>query len=809
MRDVLEDLQYAARVLRRTPALTAVAVLTLALGIAATTTVFGWIDGMVLHPFRGATDDGQLAVLEAVRANGIENPNLSYADCRDFQDSLRSISGLVLNQQVPASVGDGENAYSAWFELVSGNYFDVLGVKPSLGRTFARDEYGDRAKAFTAVISYRLWRHYFQGDPSILGRTVRINRHQVTIVGVAPPEFHGDIPGIALDGWVPVPLAGERERDARHFRALVRLKPGVTVSEANAEAATVAARLARAFPKTNEGIGARIVPIWKAQSGLSGILASPLAILGAACGLVLLIACANVANLLLARSAARQTEFGIRAAFGAGPGRLSRQLVSESLLLAALATLAGLPLVLWSQDILVYLVPPTGLPLYFNVHPSARLFLFAALVCLASALISGLPPAFQSVRRSLVDALKQGGRGDTRGGYSRRISGLLVVTQVGLALAALVTLGLFLRSLYGLHNTPAGFDHRDVTVCRLFLVTNNYTPSEEQQFSRRLRDRLLAAPGVTGAAYSDSIPLGFGRGKSTEAVVEGYASRPGENLEVRHASVSPGYFDLLRVPLLAGRDFRPEDNEKASRVMIVNESFAWRFFDGRNPVGRRVRIHGEPFMIVGMVKDSKYSSLSEAPQPYLYMSFDQVHGGSGDGGVALYARTDGDARGFVPVIRREMSAIDPNSAGLTAMPLSDYISAAWFGPRVASLFLGVLGVISMLLAGVGLYAVMAYSVSQRTREIGIRMALGADPEGVLRMVMRRGLLLALSGIAAGLAISLAAAPQIAPLLYRVSPADPVSIAGAALFLIVVALLASLIPALRATRVDPMVALRQE
>ena len=293
---------------------------------------------------------------------------------------------------------------------------------------------------------------------------------------------------------------------------------------------------------------------------------------------------------------------------------------------------------------------------------------------------------------------------------------------------------------------------------------------------------------------------------------KGMRPRPGENLDVHHASVSPGYFDLLRVPLLAGRDFRREDNENAPRVMIVNESFARRFFDGRDPVGHRVQIYGKPFTIVGMVKDSKYSSLSEAPQPYFYMSFDQVHGGSGgsgEGGVALYARTDGDARGFVPVLRREMSAIDPNSAGLTAMPLSDYISAAWFGPRMASLFLGVLGAIAMLLAGVGLYGVMAYSVSQRTREIGIRMALGADPEGVLRMVMRRGLLLALSGIAAGLAITLAATPQIAPLLYRVSPADPVSIAGAALFLIVVAVLASLIPALRATRVDPMVALRQE
>src|ERR1700677_3884883 len=351
MRGILEDLRYAAGVLRRIPAWTAVAVLTLALGIAATTTVFGWIDGLVLHPFRGATNDGQLAVLECVYASGIQAPSISYPDSRDFQDSLRSISGLLLNQKGPASIGDGEKAYSAWFELVSGNYFDLLGVKPILGRTFAREEYGDRAKAFTAVISYRLWQNYFHGDPSILGRTVHLNRQRVTIVGVAPPEFYGDFPGIAMDVWVPVPLASERERGARHFGALVRLKPGVSVSQASAEAATVAARLAGAFPKTNEGVGARIVPIWKAQEGLSGILAAPLAILGAACGLVLLIACANVANLLLARSAARHREFGIRLALGARPGRLRRQLFSESLLLAALATLAGLPLALWFQNL--------------------------------------------------------------------------------------------------------------------------------------------------------------------------------------------------------------------------------------------------------------------------------------------------------------------------------------------------------------------------------------------------------------------------------------------------------------------------
>lgn len=809
MRDALRDFRYAARVLRRTPAFTAVAVATLALGIAVTTAVFGWIDGIVLHPFPGVRDDGQLAVLESMPAGEIEAPNVSYADSRDFQESLISISGLALSQQSPGAVGDGEGACSAWFELVSGNYFDVMGVRPRLGRAFAREEYGDRAKAFTAVISDRLWRRCFQGDTAILGRTVAINRHTVTIIGVTSPEFHGDVPGIAFDAWIPAPLAGAGERGARQFRALVRLKPGVRVAQADAEARTVAARLAQAFPKTNRGTGARIVPVWRAQSGLSRILATPLAILGAACGLVLLIACANVANLLLARSAARQAEFGIRAALGAGPGRLGRQLVAESVLLAGAAALAGLPLALWAQEAIGYLVPPTGLPLCLDVAPGSRVFLFVTAVCLGSALIAGMPPGLHALRTRVADALKQGGRGDTHGVSSRRLSGLLVTGEVGLALAALVTLGLFVRSLQGLRNTPAGFDHRNVTVSRLFLSTNNYTTGEELAFTRRLRARLVAVPGVTGAAYSDTIPLGFGLGHWTHPVVEGYAARPGEMLDVRFAAVSPGYFGVLRIPLLGGRDFRLEDTGTAPRVMIVNESFARQFFGGRDPLGHRVWIGDQAFRIVGLAKDSKYASLAESPLPYFYLPFDQAHRGSGDGGVALYARTEGDARGFAGVLRREMSAIDPDSSGLTVMPLTGYIGAAWFAPRMAAVLLGVLGGIAMLMAGVGLYGVMAYSVSQRTREFGIRLALGARPGNVLRAVLREGLLLAMAGVAAGLLVSLAATLRIEPMLYRVRAVDPPSIAGAAAFLLLVALLACLVPAWRATRVDPMTALRRE
>ncbi len=491
-RSWMEDLRYGARVLWRMPGLTAVAALTLALGIATSTTVFAWIDGLVLHPFRGARDDGELAVLETVRASGTDDYNVSYSDFRDYQDSLRLVDGLALRQTAPASVGEGETAQAAWFELVSGNYFDVMGVKPVLGRSFARDEFSDKAKTYAAVISYRLWRNLYLGDPQVLGRTVRINRQQVTIVGVAPEEFHGDTPGLAFDGWVPMVLAGEMDRDARHFGVIARLKKGVGVAQASAEAAGVASQLEKAYPKTNQGISARVVPIWKAQSGASSLLLAPLGILAAACGVVLLIACFNVANLLLARSTARQTEFTIRAALGASSGRIARQMLAESLLLAGLATVISVCLVPWMANALVYLLPPTGMPILFDVELSARVFGFAVLLCLAAALAAGLPPMLHSLRPSLTGSLKQSSRNGTESAGSRRVGGLLVVSEVSLALVALATLGLFAQSLRTLQSTPRRFrcDQRDGVAP---------FPGDQQLYGRRGAPILPPASGPSPA----------------------------------------------------------------------------------------------------------------------------------------------------------------------------------------------------------------------------------------------------------------------------------------------------------------------
>jgi predicted permease len=668
---------------------------------------------------------------------------------------------------------------------------------------FSPDEYSDKADAFVAVISSRLWRAQFNGDPRVLGKTMIANRQKVTIVGVAPPEFHGVTSGLAFDGWVPLVRRTELDRGNRHFEATVRLKPGVKLEQANAEVAAVAARLAKLYPDTNYGYGARLVPVWKARSGAPTLLLAPLQILAAACGLVILIACANVANLLLASATARQKEFGVRLALGAGPWRLARQLLAENLVLAALAALISLLLVGWMANALVSFLPPTGMPVFFEFPVNRRIFCFAVLLSVAAALGAGLPPVLHSVRSNLNDVLKQGGRSAAVGAGSHRMSSILVICEVSLALVALVGAGLFLRSLQNLRGVHPGFDPRNVLLARLFN-TNSYTSAQERDFCRRLRDRLAAAPGVEGVSYGGRIPLGFGAGPWSGYNVQGYIPGRGESTTLYESAVSPGYFDLLRIPLLAGRDFRSSDGPDAPCVLIVNQAFARRYLKSADPVGHLVLRDAGRCTIIGMVKDSQITSLTEAPQPFVYLSFDQT--GSGDE-VPFFVRTTGDPQKAIPLMRREIAAIDPKCSGFEAMPLVEYAGAASFGARLATTLLTVLGGIGLLLAAVGLYALMSYGVSQRTQEIGVRMAMGAEPRNVVNLVVRRGMLLTLAGLLVGVAATLALTRLIAHMLFQVGAADPLSLAGAALFLTSVALAASYLPARRATRVDPMVALR--
>ncbi len=815
MRTVLQDLRFGLRLLRNSPGFAVVSVLTLGLGIAANTTVFSWIDSVLLHPFGSSSD--RLAVLETIMAGAPNGANqVSYVDYRDYRKSLKSIDGIAVHREDVFSLGEGVGTQGIWGELVSGNYFEVLGVKPARGRAFTAEEDSDRLGAYpVAVISDHLWRTRFRSDPGVVGKTLRVNRHPLTIVGVAPPDFHGTMPGLAFEIWIPVTMGVElgamgdatfRNRSGRNLYTMVRLKRGVSVEQARAEVSTLARNLASAFPDTNRGVAATVLPIWRMHTGAPDLLLAPLRILMAVSVVVMLIVCANVANLLLARTVSRQRELGIRLALGAGRARLARQLLTETFVLAGAGALAALPLAAWMAEALPSLVPPVGAPVLVGFSLNTRILSFTILACMAAALISGAAPALFSLRSDVNETLKKGGRSGMAAAHSHRARGALVVAEVALAMVALAGAGLFVRSFRNARAIDPGFDRDHVLLARFYLTSSAYSNDEAQQFCLRLREGMRTAPGVTDVNYADYAPLGSSAGPYHAVEIEGYVPAPGEQVQVNRTIVAPGHFRLLRIPLLQGRDFTEHDEAQSAPVMIVNETFARRFFGGADPVGRKVKRWGVWHTVVGMVKDSKYFNPVGPALAHFYMPFRQRYDGMD---VYFFIRTEGDPRRALAVLRREVAAAGPNAGAYHAMTLRDWTEVTLLAQKVAASLLVVLGLISLALATVGLYSVMAYAVTQRTQEIGVRMALGAQPREVLGAVLRQGMKLAAAGLVIGTAAAFALTRLAANMLVKVSAADPATFAAAAAFLAAVALIASYLPAWRATRVDPVVALRWE
>jgi predicted permease len=816
MQTLVQDVRYSLRMLCKNPGFGAVAILTIAIGIGASTTIFSWIRAVLLNPLPGASEPDRVVALESLTPSAEWVPT-SYLDFRDFRDHLKLLESTTVAIPADLAVGNERSVERIRGELVSSNYFDVLRVRPELGRFSSKAESGDEQNAHAVVIiSHSLWTNRFHSDPSVLGATLRINRYPYTIIGVAPESFHGSMPGLSFEMWAPATMFGQlsstgdwmlRDRKTRMFRVLARLAPGVEIGQARSELESLVKRMAEADAETNQGMSATLLPLWKSHYGIQDSLLAPLSVLMGACGVVLLIVCANVANLLLARAVARQKELSVRLALGAPRWRLIRQLLTESFLIAAAGTMVGLLISEWLGGSLRWLVPVSSLPDMVRPPIDTGVLLFATALAFTVAALAGVAPALHSAWGDVNDALKEGGRSGTSSAHSYRLRGLLVTSEVALAVVALIGAGLFVKSFQLARSIQPGFDPHQVAVAQMNLSAAGYDAHQTDSFCVRLRGALERQPGVTAVSYDDYIPLSVSAGSWEDLQIQGYVPGPNENMKVYRNLVAPGYFDLMKITLLQGRDFNLRDDSANQPVMIVTQEFVRRFLPNRNPVGQKVHGWGRWFTIVGVAQDSKIYRLTENASPYFYVPIRQIY--RPEMGLKFYVRSSAPVDDSVAALRREAQAIDPAVPVFNAMPLEEYIAASLFPQRIAASLLSTLGSVALLLAAIGLYGVMAYSVAQRTNEIGIRVALGAQPLDVLRMIIRESMKLALPGLLAGSLLAMALARVVSASLVEVSPRDPAIYVAAAAFTILITLCAAATPARRAAKVDPMVALRYE
>ncbi|HEU4996339.1 MAG TPA: ABC transporter permease [Gemmatimonadaceae bacterium] len=813
---LLMDARFALRQIRRAPAIAATIILTLAVGIASTATVFSWTRAVLLDPLPGAGDPDRVMALETTTASGSWTPT-SWLDYRDFRQYLTSFEGIAAAYPTSLALGDESRTERRYGELVSANFFDVLRVRPALGGFFAATSDDAEGSRPTVVIGYGLWQSRWRGDSSVIGTVIHVNRYPFTIVGVAPPAFHGSMAGQDYQIWVPasmlsqiVPTGGWwlRDRGTRTFRVLARLAPNVTLAAARDEVRALATRMANANGDVSKGMGGLLMPLWQSHYGVQDQLRAPLAVLLSACGLVLLIVCANTANLLLARSMNRGRELGLRLALGAPRSRLIRQLLTEASVLAAAGAALGLVCAVWLAQSLRWLLPSFAVPSLIAPRVDASVLAFATALACAVTLIAGIAPALHGSREAFGEALKEGGRaGGLTGHRAVRLRSLLVAAEMALAVMSVVGAGMFYRSFRNTRALDAGFNADHVAMASVRLTLSGYDSARAEAFLASVADRIRREPGVSAASYTDYVPLSLGSGSWEDLRVEGYGPQPNENMKLYRAAIAPDYFKVLEIPLLAGRDFTMADDSSHAAVMIVNEAFVRRFLADRPSLGVRVRGWGRWFTIVGVVQDSKILRLTEPASPYFYVPVRQVY--RPEYGYTFLARSAMPPEQTARSIAQAVSAADPTVPVYNGIPLTDYIAGPLQSQQVAVQLLAALASVALLLAAIGLYGVIAYSVAQRTKEIGVRIALGAQRSDVLRVVaFQAGVLLAI-GLVAGLGGSVLVGRLVTAMLYAVSPGDIRVLAGATAGLVAVAILATGIPARRAMRVDPIVALRAE
>ncbi len=814
MTSLWQDVRYSLRMIAKAPGYAAIAILTLALGIGANTTIFSWINSTLLNPIPGLASPREVVSMSLGRST--DNPlPFTYPDVEAMRDGQQSFTGIAACNSIPMSLTGKGKPERVWGMLTSANYFEVLGVRPILGRGFLPVEDEKPGGAPVAVISSRLWQTHFGANPGVLGQTIEINQHPYTIVGVTPAVFQGSQTGLRSEIWIPIMMdeqlvpQGDLIHDHHYFWlfVLARLRPGVVPEKAQEEMTLLLKREAKNYPEEHRGHDSvTVYPLWRSPFGANQFLSMLLPMLMSIAGLVLLLACANVANLMLVRSVARRRELAIRMSLGASRWRLVRQLLVESLVLAMAGGAGALLITFWTAGTFMKFFPSTDFPISLGIRVDRAVLLVTMVISVLTGVIFGILPALRSSSEAPGAVLKED-TGSASGGLRKaRLASGLVVAQISLSLLLLICAGLFIRSFRSAQQINPGINSHNVLIASYDLFTAGYSDEKGAAFDRELAAKLESLPGIQAVTLSSRVPLGFGGG-STSVKPEGYVSQPNESMETQVAIISPNYFKTLQIPMVKGRDFTLQDAKKSQRVVIVSEAFVDRYWPNQEAIGKQLNsdLTNEWFTVVGVARNTKVNQLNEKSMPFLYLPLYQVYRAN----MIITARTTGDPLAFGKTVEKNIHDLNADLVVFDVTTLEVREQIASFGQRIAGTFVGAFGLLALVLAAVGIYGVTAYTTQQRTHEIGIRMALGASKEDILRLVLGHGFRLTLSGVALGLVASFALTRYLGSMLLGVTSTDALTFSSVAILLCAVALFATFIPARRAMRLDPMAALHHD
>jgi predicted permease len=810
--DLRRDVGYGLRMLSRTPGFAALSILCLTLGIGANAAVFSWIEGILLRPFPLVADQDRLFAVTGTDRGTPGHTDVSWPDWLDLQRGSTLVDAFIAEKITGTTLSVGDRAERAPGSMVSANYFDAIGVRPLLGRGFVRGEDAGRNAHPVTVISYQAWQNRFHGDPAILGRTQLLNGLPHTIVGVAPQGFFGTFVGYAFQFWVPASMQPQfsagvyklDDRGARWIEGFVRLKRDVTIEQAEAELSGIMTRLEREYPDTNRGRGVHLSPLWQTPFNNAGAMVPTLGIALAIVLSVLLIACANVGNLLLVRAFARQHELTVRLSIGAGRARLVRQLLTEGMLLSICAAALGVVIAHWLRDALAFLTPPRGgIVLWLPGELDWRVVAASAAVCVVATLIFALIPAVITSQIDLAGALRSESGGVVGSRRATRVRSALVVVQIALSLVLLVGAGLLIKSFLAIRTASPGFTTDGVLTTTVDAFTAGYDVQRARTFQDELIDRVGRISGVQSAAFSASTPFSYASTASAPIAVDGYDPPRDQQPIADYNTISPDYFATMGIAIAAGRAFTAADDEGAAPVAIIDETMAQQFWRGSDPVGSRLQVKGRWLRVVGVARPIRSRNFMEARRPYFYVPLRQ----NPVPVLALQVRTALDPATLRASLVREMRTLDANIAPGELITMREQVERTTAPQRIALTMLIVFGGVAIGLAAIGLYGVMAATVAQSTRQLALRMALGAEPSDVIRLIMRSGLAVTIAGVVMGAAAALETTRLMGYLLYEVNPLDPMVFAAAVAVVAVAATSACAIPALRATRTNPLQALR--